>query len=421
MSAAKKKQLFGEDSDSAGDDDAKAFAAEAEEGFKVNRAYASHYDQVKRKQELQRLSSKYGNVDDDDEDTDEDDDARLLTREAEADFAVLLKRLRSNDPTLRDKSVAFFRKQRSGDGSDSSSDDDDRPAKPSGKKFTLKDEFQRGVVATAEGEGGDDDDDGARGRRSRKAMTKEEKAARAAFLAAADQADTSAADFEVKEGTKGLARAAEKKSAGDTDDADASAAIAEALGKSGDADDAFLANFFGKAAWKNEPGAAEPEYTWEQEAADEQDEQFYDDAEQWEKEFQEKRFRHEEGDAAAQIQAFPRQQEGLLRQKDTSRKEARERKAERKAQEESKAVEELKRLKNLKKEEIRAFQRKIAEVAGLGRGGKKKPAKKGAKAADDEPVHPDDEDDDDASAAESSGESSVEDDAPGDDAADDDL
>jgi len=107
-------------------------------------------------------------------------------------------------------------------------------------------------------------------------------------------------------------------------------------------------------------------YTWEMEAADNQDEAFYDDAEQWEREFEERKFHHEEA-GGDKIQAFPRHESGLLRAQDTTRKEARERKAERKKDETTRADEELKRLKNLKRDEIRAFQRKIEEVAGLGK------------------------------------------------------
>ena len=109
---------------------------------------------------------------------------------------------------------------------------------------------------------------------------------------------------------------------------------------------------------------------------EEQDEQFYDDAEVWEQEYQQALYRHQEGEEALKVQTFPRQlEEGLLRQKDTTRAEARQRKAEREKEQETKLDSEVKRLKHLKRQEIDAQRNRIAAVAGISEGKMKQLAK----------------------------------------------
>jgi protein KRI1 len=369
-----KKQLFGDDDDHEAENLAFGGAAESPDSFKVNRAYADKFDLVKRKQELQKLSTKYAGVEEtDSEDTEEDDDAVLLNDAAENEFADLLLRLRSNDPSLRDKNTSFFAKKAAASAENGS--DSDGEGEAGKKKFTLKDEYQRALKHQAAEEENAD----ARGVR-RKGLTTEQKSAREAFLNAAAAGGNDTAEFSVKAAPKASAKAGTEKR---------KEVVSAAFKDAKDDNDAFLANFFANEAWRKADDGNEPEYTWEQEAADDQDEDFYDDVEQWERDFQERKYRHEEGEEAAHIQAFPRHQEGLLRKDDTRRKDARERKEERKKEEESKATEELKRLKNLKRAEIEAFQRKIAEVAGLGRRNKK--GAKPAAGADDD-FDADDED-----------------------------
>jgi protein KRI1 len=314
VAMSKKKALFDEEED---------------EGleFHVNRTFAEKFDHVKRKQELQKLSSKYGNVESDSDATEEDDDAQLIDESHEAEFFDLLKKLRSRDPELTSSSKKYF----------DTSAEVAAPAKP----FTLKDEFQRTLAERPV-------------KPERVASKDQERKAREEFLAAAATADH-AAEFKVRAFVPEKQPLEKKKM--------------EAFGTPADEKEAFLAKFFANDSWRM---SGDVPYNWEQEAADEQDEAFYDDAEQWEKEFQEKKYRHEEGEEATRVQAYPRHQEGLLRSEDTRRKDARVRKEERKHDEELRATEELKRLKNLKQDEIKAFRRKISEIAGIGR--KKKTA-----------------------------------------------
>ncbi|CAJ1027655.1 KRI1-like family/KRI1-like family C-terminal, putative [Leishmania lindenbergi] len=112
-------------------------------------------------------------------------------------------------------------------------------------------------------------------------------------------------------------------------------------------------------------------------AREEEDEAFFSNAEVWEREYQEKKYRHQEaeeeaangGASAAHVQTYPRPigeaATGLLRKPDTTRKDARQRRRERAEAARAQQIEELKRLKHLKRKEIEDQRALIASVAGL--------------------------------------------------------
>jgi protein KRI1 len=117
---------------------------------------------------------------------------------------------------------------------------------------------------------------------------------------------------------------------------------------------------------KTASGTTDGDIGWEEQMKEEQDDDFFLDAEQWEQEYQQAQYRHQEGAEALRVQTFPRQAtEGLLRQKDTARRDARERKQERLAAAETKVEQDVKRLKALKRQEIDAQRERIAAVAGI--------------------------------------------------------
>ncbi|GET92615.1 KRI1-like family/KRI1-like family C-terminal, putative [Leishmania tarentolae] len=112
-------------------------------------------------------------------------------------------------------------------------------------------------------------------------------------------------------------------------------------------------------------------------AHEEEDEAFFNNAEVWEREYQEKKYRHQEAEEeaanggvwASHVQTFPRPigeaATGLLRKPDTTRKDARQRRRERAEAAHAQQIEELKRLKHLKRKEIEDQRALIASVAGL--------------------------------------------------------
>lgn len=370
---------------------------------KVNKDFAEKYDQVKRRQELQRLESKLGkdafygsgaddgNGEDDEEEEEEyqgpeDDDAELITDEHETEFANLLLKLRQGDPDLKDPKAKFF------------SDIDEekvRAAKLAAKnnnikKFTLKDEYQRTVQQDPSKLAGDDDADNNKSKsdesRRLKARTADEKKAKLAFLEADAAVDDKAVtSFSIKKGNT--------TNNGDDEDETEEERLSRKLQKrkkkalekafaieeEDDPEEAFLKTFFREEKWKeagennaddddddNDNDKKKSAKDWEERMKEEQDEQFYDDAEIWEQEYQQALYRHQEGEEALKVQTFPRHlEEGLLRQKDSARAEARQRKAEREKETETKLDSEVKRLKHLKRQEIEAQRKRIATVAGI--------------------------------------------------------
>lgn len=349
------KNLFDSDSDNDDVPVQQATSAKPKKAEKVavNNAYAEKYDAVKRKQELQRLTAKYGDdLSDEEEDEEdyssEDDDAVLLSADKEVAFAEVFNKIRRNpDEILSNKEIRFFPLQE-----DEAKNDGEKS-----KKFLMKEEYQRRIQM---GESVEDLDVPERDETTVKRVapkSKKEKELRDAFLAATKE---STDQFDVK-----LVASAPKDVEKDTKKKKAAQLLTEAFDVNND-DEKFLQKFFVNELWKPQEGVrGEEDLDWETIAKEEADEIFYDDADQWERDFQEKMYRHEEGEEALKVQTFPRQQEGLLRKKDETRKEARERREQRKEEAAARHVEDLKRLKTLKRKEIDEQKALIAKVAGI--------------------------------------------------------
>ena len=377
-----KKSLFGDD-DLLGTNDGALAGKAGTLGH--NKEYAQKFETVKRKGELQKLSNKYGNdaADSEDSEETEDSDGDLYDNpQKDHAFADVLYKLKTKDPSIMDRNKRFF------DGLDQSSSDEEDAMPTAGvkKKYTMADEYRKRAVT------GDDaahvvvEDEQVTKALKRGPTDARQAAQKAAFLAASSgQAvvEDDASLFTKKKQKEGGADAGTEALAFSSEEMQKSKRkkIKKAF-KAGASDvgltedEAFLANFFAEQNWaaKEDEQGAPKNYNLEQVEADEQDEAFYDEAEIWEQEYQQQKYRHEEGEEATHIETFPREQDGLLRQKDTTRKDARERKKEREDAEQNRALEELKRLKHLKKMEIDDQRTLIAEVAGLGANNKKKKA-----------------------------------------------
>lgn len=445
QSETKKKNLF----DDEDDDDApltkadtsgltKKALASVEVGapsLTVNRSYADRYDAVKRKQELQKLADKFKEEVEESDETDEEEDEfgdELNDEAHDAMLAEVLFRLRQNDPTIKDKSVGFFK-----DLDDKTTNDEGNSTpKDKEKRYTLKDEYQRAI------EGGESYDEGANAnieeddRPGRlKPRTNEERKAKAAFLNAigggGDDEDDALivkkvggkSSAELFGASDGSGKKKTEKSAQKNKLAQAfSTGISSAASKEEQQQEAFLQSFFLNEKWRedgdddsededgeytgggiNRKGMKKGDVNWEQLAKEDQDELFFDEAEQWEREFQNKQFHHEMVDNPEdlQVKSFARRTtniqqasssavgtlksiggeneeevhavisggDGLLRKHESSRKEQRRRKAERAAEAEAQRLEELKRLKTLKRMEIEEKRDMIARVAGFLKGG----------------------------------------------------
>nr|XP_022316218.1 protein KRI1 homolog [Crassostrea virginica] len=127
-------------------------------GFKINEAYASKYNEWRRREELQKLRDRYGVDPELDEDSSssesEDEDAEALTPQLEEDWLKTLAALKNKDPRIYDKSVKFYH---SDENSDSSSEKPG-PSKKKDKPVYLKD-YQRKVLLEKDGKLSEEDSD----------------------------------------------------------------------------------------------------------------------------------------------------------------------------------------------------------------------------------------------------------------------
>ncbi|AAZ11199.1 hypothetical protein, conserved [Trypanosoma brucei brucei TREU927] len=464
---SKKKKGDVDGANISGDDD-----DDDDGGIRINKQYAAKYEEVKRRKELQQLTQKYsnrlrgnnglGDLESDEED-EEDDGAVLLTESKELAFAKTFL-------AIRQAGLAKKRSGKQAKGSDrnentktdSSVSDADAENKillnteqrffpppeeqvrentevfakavatkrEKRNKFTLADEYRRGVVMSAEKGGANEKDDGEDvgkdestwGSRRIQPQSEKERKLRESFLQSVAESGES---FSVKpaftppadqqqsneesEAKRLLAGAfsirAPNRDGATTDGDDASA--------NHDADEEFLRDFFVEELWKPEnnrkvgkngskasrrssvtaedgPEPADGGESGGNSASDyedyeegnnyaalaelaqaEEDERFFAEAEVWERKFQERAYRHQE-ENADHVQSFPRavgsNAEGLLRKTaQSSRKEAHLRRLTRMRELREQQVAELRRLKTLKRQEIEEQRALIASIAGISR------------------------------------------------------
>ncbi|RNF13521.1 protein KRI1 [Trypanosoma cruzi] len=425
-------------------------------GIRINQQYAAKYEEVKRRKEIQQLTEKYGKRlrlnggeedEDEDEEDEEDDEAVLLTEEKELAFARAFL-------AIRQSAVKQVGKQKHGDdekGIDASSthvdgnrnaeDGADDPLGPQNvffppteeqirentkiftrsiakkrqqrKKFTLADEYRRGVVTGVEthasGHESNDDDEGRhQPQESRRIQprTAKERALRESFLKSVAEStetfDVQLVDAAMQTGEREAEHTNSSKArrllqgAFSIREADKSDPANE------DPDEAFLREFFVEELWKPENNKkrkqkvlnrgnyengshAEAEVEEEEQeeeeeeennyaalaelAQAEEDERFYAEAELWERAYQDRAYRHQE-EEADHVQTFPRaigeHAAGIMRKSvKSSRKDVRMRRLERIKELREQQLAELRRLKTLKRQEIESQRALIASIAGI--------------------------------------------------------
>ncbi|OJJ47666.1 hypothetical protein ASPZODRAFT_114618 [Penicilliopsis zonata CBS 506.65] len=124
----KPRRLLDDDSSSdSGDEAGGVLLGNEESGFKINEDYARRFEHNKKREELQKLESKFGkgtalgkrrNRDDNDDgsddeegsssEEDEDEDGELATMKLDAEIQATLQAIRSKDPRVYDKNVTFY-------------------------------------------------------------------------------------------------------------------------------------------------------------------------------------------------------------------------------------------------------------------------------------------------------------------------
>ncbi|KAI8510034.1 KRRI-Interacting protein 1 [Branchiostoma belcheri] len=119
--------------------------AEDDVGFRINKDFAKKYDEYRRKEELQKLKDRYGDVDVDASSSSssetEDEDAVELTPAIEKGFLKTLAALKSKDPRIYQQDTNFYDEDKKGEPSKT----EEKGKKPKEKPMFLKD-YERKVL-----------------------------------------------------------------------------------------------------------------------------------------------------------------------------------------------------------------------------------------------------------------------------------
>ncbi|KAI0230578.1 KRI1-like protein [Lamellibrachia satsuma] len=348
------------------------------EEFRINKDYAERYNKWRKKEELQRLKDKYGDVGDDEftssDSEEEDDDAEALTPQLEKDWLETLAAIKRKDPRIYDQSIQFYH------SSDKASDDVEKKEKKTKKKVKpmfLKD-YERKVLLERDGKLSEDeseDDDRKWQETQKSAYDKEQEELRESLMDAANKDEDDSSDSELfvprrrtqqeqkqeedefEEWTKNQPKSKKKgKKVGTELDPEATYWDKMELTE----DDKFLKNYLVNKQYLEEDEDRVPTY-YEVVCEDfSEDEETLEKQETFERKYN---FRFEEPDPEF-IKSYPRTLAESVRRKDTRRAEKRQEVKERKKMEKEKKQEELKQLKNLKKQEILSKLDQLKELTG---------------------------------------------------------
>ncbi|KAL3725641.1 hypothetical protein ACJRO7_030642 [Eucalyptus globulus] len=329
--------------------------------IEINKEYARRFEHNKKREDLHRLQDlkKKGLVRDDsssesgDESSESssslDDDVDVSkASKKDLDFFNALLKVRSRDPSLKEKNVALFE-------SEDSDGDEEKESKDRKHKLYLKD-----VVAKHLIEEGPDFDDEQTEVTKKKSYSEEQEEMRRAFLEAAEAAEAAEVD-----GDGGDFLTLKRRDDGEPVEGGDGAEFqqkldeyfgrSEALGKN----EMFLKEFFLNKMWVDKDKKSKGHVNEE-----ELEELLMDEEEIEKQEDYETNFRYEEN-AGDRVLGHSRTIEGSVRKKETARKKQRESKEERMKIAEMERKEELKHLKNLKKEEMKQKLEKFKQIAGI--------------------------------------------------------
>lgn len=330
--------------------------------IEINQDYARRFEHNKKREDLQRLQElkKKGLVEDDSSSSSEsgdesssgsssssDDDVDVgQDSKKDLEFFNALIKVRSQDPSLKEKTVSLFE-------SEDSDGDGEEESKERKRKLYLKDVVAKHLIE----EGPDFDDEQTEGSK-KKSYSEEQEEMRRAFLKAADAAEA--------DGDDGDFLTVKKRDDGHPveggDAAEFQQRLDEYFGRSEGLGESemFLKEFFLKKMWVDKDNKNKGRVNEE-----ELEELLRDEEEIEKQEDYETNFRYEEN-AGDRVLGHSRTMEGSVRKKEKARKKQRDSKEERMKAAEMERKEELKHLKNLKKEEIKQKLEKFKQIAGIG-------------------------------------------------------
>ncbi|XP_066249322.1 protein KRI1 homolog [Euwallacea similis] len=126
--------------------------SDSETEIKTQNEYAKGYDSWRKKEELNKLKTKYGEdaleMSESSSSSDDDEDATELTEEVERDFFKTLSYLKTKDPKIYDNNISFFKHR---------PEIDTKPKKDKKKPMFLKD-YERKLLLEKGGVVSEDED-----------------------------------------------------------------------------------------------------------------------------------------------------------------------------------------------------------------------------------------------------------------------
>ncbi|OOQ91350.1 ribosome biogenesis protein Kri1 [Penicillium brasilianum] len=148
----KMRTLWDDDNSSDSGDDAGgvSLTKAPEAGFKINEDFARRFEHNKKREEVQKLESKYGKSsslgkhradepsdEESSDDEEEDDDGELATEVVDAEIMATLKAIREKDPRVYDANATFYTKL---------DEDDEAPKEKKEKPMTLHDYHRQNLL-----------------------------------------------------------------------------------------------------------------------------------------------------------------------------------------------------------------------------------------------------------------------------------
>ncbi|CAH1242971.1 Hypp7014 [Branchiostoma lanceolatum] len=352
--------------------------AEDEVGFRINKDFAKKYDEYRRKEELQKLKDRYGDVALDDSSSSssetEDEDAVELTPAIEKGFLKTLAALKSKDPRIYQQDINFYDEDKKA----GSSKAEGKGKKPKEKPMFLKD-YERKVLLEQGGVPSDEEsseDESTLKQPMSPSYYEEQEQIKQSFKLAGNDDDEEEDDSLLVERQRTQEELEEDErdyKAWLTGKKEELASKYKDMGPLKqywnnpelDKGEAFLRDYILNQEYRDPDRDRIPTYDEIVDDDDDdidysEDEEYLEKAENFERKFN---FRYEEPDAEF-IKSYPRTIASSVRRIDERRKKKREETKERKKQEKHQKKDELRQLKNLKKKEILDKLDHLKEITG---------------------------------------------------------
>lgn len=359
--------------------------SDSDEELRINEDYAKSYDNWRQKEELNKLKTKYGDINEDEtsgessesESSSEEEEENELTRQFDKDFYKTLSLLKNKDPKIYNQDVTFF------DDTNKTQELLVEKKKNKAKKeetVFLRD-YERKLIIEKEGKLSDSEDESIVRKKNREEFknvtyVQEQEQLKESFKAALDDKDED--DDLLKPKTK--SESERQKEEADykewlkgqkvkinENEQDLLKPLRDFWSNPNlDANEKFLRDYVLHNKYVQDDNEISDENADEYRGVHDNDENLSEDERNIEKqeEFEHKyNFRFEEPDQEF-IKRYPRTMENSLRRKDTRRAEKRAEVKKRKEEEKIRKKEELKQLKALKRKEIEEKIEKLKEITG---------------------------------------------------------